>query len=93
VGEIDLRLRNRPPCRAVVEAGIRPDADNHYKADVAATCTPTTGKLHMEEPILVVEAIFREFRARRFRAQGASLRPPVAGAGDLEQFSIQLGVA
>src|SRR5215216_1828932 len=51
-GEIDLRLRNRPPCRAVVEAGIRLDANNHYKADVAATCTPTTGKLYTEEPFL-----------------------------------------
>jgi Uma2 family endonuclease len=56
-GEIDARLRRRPPCRAVVEAGIRLDSRNHYKADVAATCVEVRGSLYVEDPVLVVEVI------------------------------------
>jgi Uma2 family endonuclease len=56
-GEIDARLRARPPCRATVEAGIRLDATNHYQADVAATCAETRGSLYVEAPFLIVEVI------------------------------------
>lgn len=57
VGEITARLRGRPPCRAVVEAGIRLDDGNHYKADVAATCAEPRGQRYLEEPFLVVEVL------------------------------------
>ena len=56
-GEIDSRLRTRPPCRAVVEAGIRVDDRNHYRADVAATCAEPRGSAHVEEPFLIVEVL------------------------------------
>jgi Uma2 family endonuclease len=56
-GEIDARLRERSPCRGIVEAGIRIDASNHFKADVAATCAETRGELYVEEPFLIVEVL------------------------------------
>jgi Uma2 family endonuclease len=55
--EIGARLRSREPCRAIVEAGIRLDGRNHFKADVAATCAGPRGQLYVEEPFLVVEII------------------------------------
>ena len=55
--EIADRLRSRPPCRAIGEAGIRLDDGNHYKADVAATCAEPRGSLYVEEPFLIVEVI------------------------------------
>jgi Uma2 family endonuclease len=36
--EIDRRLQQRPPCRAITEAGIRQGEHDHYEADVAVTC-------------------------------------------------------
>lgn len=71
-GEITARLDHRPPCRAIVEAGIRLDERNHFKADVAATCTEPKGDLRVEEPVLVVEVLspttFREdaHKVRRY---------------------------
>ena len=56
-GQIDSRLRARPPCRAIVEAGIRVDDGNHYKADVAATCTEPRRSPHVDEPFLIVEVL------------------------------------
>ena len=56
-GEVDSRLHGRAPCRAVVEAGIRLDDVNHYKADVAATCSEQQGLLHVEDPFLIVEVL------------------------------------
>lgn len=56
-GEIDARLENRPPCRAVTEAGILLDDSNHYKADIAATCAEPRGERYVEEPFLVVEVL------------------------------------
>jgi Uma2 family endonuclease len=55
--EIDRRLQARPPCRAVVEAGVRLDEHNHYKADVAATCAPQERAPYVSEPFLVVEVL------------------------------------
>ena len=55
--EIRLRLDHRPPCHGVVEAGIRLDQRNHYRADVAATCTEPQGAPYVEEPFLIVEVI------------------------------------
>jgi Uma2 family endonuclease len=55
--EIDSHLRNRPPCRAVVEAGIRIDEHNHYKADIAATCTEPRMAPYVEAPFLIVEVL------------------------------------
>lgn len=55
--EIGERLRSRAPCRAIAEAGIRLDARNHFKADVAATCAEPQGQHYVEEPFLIVEVI------------------------------------
>lgn len=55
--EIDRRLQARPPCRAVVEAGVRLGDHNHYKADVAATCAPQERAPYVNEPFLVVEVL------------------------------------
>ncbi|MEK0081852.1 Uma2 family endonuclease [Benzoatithermus flavus] len=56
-GEIDRRLERRPPCRAIVEAGIRLDDYNHYKADVAASGREPEGAPYVEEPFLIVEVL------------------------------------
>ncbi len=56
-GEIDSRLRQRSPCRAIVEAGIRVDESNHFRADVAATCAEPRRGAFVEEPFLVVEVL------------------------------------
>ena len=56
-GQIDRRLQARPPCRAIVEAGIRVDDGNHYKADVAATCTEPRRSPYVDEPFLIVEVL------------------------------------
>jgi Uma2 family endonuclease len=56
-GEIDARLQRRAPCRAIVEAGIQLDDANHYKADVAATCSEPQGLLYVEAPFLIVEVL------------------------------------
>ena len=55
--EIGERLRPRAPCRAVVEAGIRLDGSNHYRADLAATCAEPSGSRYVEEPFLIVEVL------------------------------------
>lgn len=55
--EIDRHLRDRPPCRAVVEAGIRIDQHNHFKADVAATCAEPRMAPSVEDPFLIVEVL------------------------------------
>ena len=55
--EIDSRLSQRPPCRAIGEAGIRLDEHNHYKADVAATCAEPEGASYIDAPFLIVEVL------------------------------------
>jgi Uma2 family endonuclease len=77
--EIDARLRERPPCRAIVEAGIRLDARNHYKADVAVTCSDVRGILYVEEPVLIVEVISESSERDDFglKAHRYSLLPSV----------------
>jgi Uma2 family endonuclease len=55
--EIDRRLEARPPCRAIVEAGIRLDEQNHYRADVAATCSQPQGSPYVEDQFLIVEVL------------------------------------
>jgi Uma2 family endonuclease len=56
-GEIDRRLEDRPPCRAVVEAGIRIDEHSYFQADVAATCAAPRGTHWVEAPFLIVEVV------------------------------------
>ena len=56
-GEIDSSLRKRPPCRAVVEAGVRVDESNHFKADIAATCIEPRLSPYVDEPFLIVEIL------------------------------------
>ena len=56
-GEIDNRLGQRPACRAVVEAGIQVDDRNHYRADVAATCSEPRRSPYVEAPFLIVEVL------------------------------------
>jgi Uma2 family endonuclease len=55
--EISGRLEGRIPYRAVVEAGIRLDEHNHYKADVAVTCAEPRQAAYVEEPLLIVEVL------------------------------------
>jgi Uma2 family endonuclease len=56
----EFRSRLKPPCRAVVGAGIAPPdrADSFYVADVAVTCAPPEPGLRiMAEPTLIVEVL------------------------------------
>lgn len=55
--EVTARLEQRPPYHAIVEAGIRLDDGNHYKADVAATCARPSDDRYVGEPFLVVEIL------------------------------------
>ena len=62
VGNLFAEFRNRlkPPCRAVVGAGVAPPdrADSFYVADVAVTCAPPEAGLRiMAEPVLIVEVL------------------------------------
>ncbi len=77
--EIADRLRSRPPCRAIGEAGIRLDERNHFKADVAATCAEPRNSLYVEEPFLVVEVISESSERDDFglKAHRYSLLPSV----------------
>ena len=50
-------LEGRAPCQAAVEAGIRLDEANHYKADVAASCADPVGALYVPDPFLIVEVL------------------------------------
>lgn len=50
-------LDGRANCEGVVEAGIRVDPANHYKADVAANCAEPTQSPFVEEPFLIVEVL------------------------------------
>lgn len=54
---VSRALADRPPCRAVAEAGIRIDETNHFKADLAVTCSEPSGAVSVEEPVLVVEVL------------------------------------
>jgi Uma2 family endonuclease len=53
----EIRRRLKPPCTALVEAGLALSADTCVEADVAATCEPDDGRRLMEEPFLVVEVL------------------------------------
>jgi Uma2 family endonuclease len=57
VVEVGRRLEGREPRHAVPEAGIRLDEQNHYKADVAATCGQPQGSPCVEAPFLIVEVL------------------------------------
>ncbi|MGE3739598.1 MAG: Uma2 family endonuclease, partial [Geminicoccaceae bacterium] len=50
-------LKARAPCQAAVEAGIRLDDANHYKADGAASCADPVGALYVPDPFLIVEVL------------------------------------
>ena len=54
---IRTALEGRAPCQAAVEAGIRLDEANHYKADVAASCADPAGALYVPDPFLIVEVL------------------------------------
>ena len=56
-GVVSHRLRDRPPCRAVVEAGILVDDLNLYVSDLAATCAETKHASCVEDPFLIVEVL------------------------------------
>lgn len=49
----------RPPCEAVIEAGIVPPerADSWYQADLAVTCAGLQGQQFIAEPILIAEVL------------------------------------
>ena len=48
---IRMALESRAPCQGVVEAGIRVDAANHYKADVAASCAEPVQSPYRRRPV------------------------------------------
>jgi Uma2 family endonuclease len=54
---IRAALDGRASCQAAVEAGIRLDDANHYKADVAASCADPVGARYVPDPFLVVEVL------------------------------------
>lgn len=56
-GVIARNLEGRPPCHAVVEAGIQIDDLNFFVADVAATCAEPSDSVPVSEPFLIVEVI------------------------------------
>ena len=66
-------LDGRATCEGVVEAGIRVDPANHYKADVAASCAEPTQSPYRRGPFLIVEVAFRKHLARRHRSQAPAL--------------------
>ena len=54
---IRAALEGRAPCLGVVEAGIRLDQANHYKADVAASCADPAQAPYVADPFLIVEVL------------------------------------
>lgn len=54
---VRARLEGRPPCHGVVEAGIRLDERNHFRADVVATCVEPGDAAFVESPFLVIEVL------------------------------------
>lgn len=55
-GEIDSNLRRHPVCWAIVEAGVRLDERNHFKADVAGVGR-VADQLAQEDLALLVERV------------------------------------
>lgn len=62
--EIGEKLRDRPPCRAVVGGGLAIDAHNWFVADLVVTCAPPEGRREVVEPILIIEVLSEETRDR-----------------------------
>ena len=57
---LSAALSQRPPCRALSEAGIvrRDRADSFFVADLAATCAPRQPRRQsIDDPILIVEIL------------------------------------
>ena len=54
---IRTALETRASCQAAVEAGIRLDEANQYRADVAASCADPAGVLYVPDPFLIVEVL------------------------------------
>jgi Uma2 family endonuclease len=54
---IRAALEGRAPCQGVVEAGIRLDGANHYKADAAASCADPAQFPYVPDPFLIVEVL------------------------------------
>lgn len=56
---IERAVEDRPPCRAIQQAGVLVDAahDRFYVADVAMTCAPPEGTLEVPAPRLIVEVL------------------------------------
>jgi len=54
-----LRQQLQPPCRVILEAGIRSERDDlYYQADLAVGCTPLTAKdRHVPDPMVIVEVL------------------------------------
>ena len=58
--DFEIRSRLKPPCRALVEAGVQVPGrtDAHYEADLVVTCTPLSrGLRHTAEPVLIAEVL------------------------------------
>jgi Putative restriction endonuclease len=79
---VRVALEARAPCQAAVEAGIRLDQANQYKADVAASCADPVGALYVPDPFLIVEVLsestWRDDIGSKLRSYRTSL-----SAGDL----------
>jgi Uma2 family endonuclease len=52
---LDAALRQRRPCRPLVEAGVRIDEAVMWQADVTVTCKPIARET--QEPVLIVEVL------------------------------------
>jgi Uma2 family endonuclease len=54
---IAVQQRLRPPCRVLVEAGVKLASDTCVQADVAMSCERLQPRKLMEQPILLVEVL------------------------------------
>jgi Uma2 family endonuclease len=55
-----VRMRLKPPCRIIAEAGVRlPERnDTYYQADLAVTClSATPGERNLPDPLIILEVL------------------------------------
>jgi Uma2 family endonuclease len=68
------RLRRRPGCRVLAEAGIRISDEDFLVADLAVSCQPLTGTPMVAEPLLIVEVLSPSTRQHDLSVKGEAYR-------------------
>ena len=61
--EITRRVRARPPCRALVEAGLRISEYRYFIPDLSLTCAAPSRSQEVEDATLLVEVLSSSTRA------------------------------